>query len=136
MKLIGIDYGKRRIGIAVTDESGCIVRGLGTIDRKTSDAFTSCINIISEEHPSLIIFGLPLDHNDNETEMSKEVRTFALKIANKTDIPIDFIDESFSSIKAQELLFSEKKKKRRTKSNIDRIAACIILDTYKIDHNL
>jgi putative Holliday junction resolvase len=136
MKLLGIDYGRRRIGIAVTDDSCCIARGLCVIDRKkTPDSIDELLKIINNENPSAIVFGLPLGADDEETEMSQEVRKFALSITEKITIPAHFVDESFTSKKAAELMMYRKKKERRDKSLTDRIAACLILQ-YFIDHPL
>jgi putative holliday junction resolvase len=131
MKLISIDYGRRRIGLASGDDSGLPVRGLPTIDRKKNpDIIPLLSSILSDEQPDRIVFGLPLDGNDAETVMSKEVRTFAGKLEERTGIPVSFIDESLSSLRAEELLRHRKKKQRRDKGAVDRLAACLILDQY------
>jgi putative Holliday junction resolvase len=132
MKLMGIDYGRRRIGIAITDNDGYSIRGLTTIDRKkTPDLIAKIQNLVSTESPKALIFGLPLDMNDADTVMSKEVRIFAAKLSSICGIPVHFVDESFSSIDAGKLLMFRKKKIRRDKSTIDRLAACLILERYR-----
>jgi putative Holliday junction resolvase len=134
MKLLGIDYGRRRIGIAAASEGG-IASGLRVIDRKvTPDCINELQKIIADENPSAIIFGLPLGADDEETEMSQEVRAFAASVAEKAKIPIHFVDESFTSVKAAELKMHRKKKTRRDKSTSDRIAACLILQNF-IDYS-
>jgi putative Holliday junction resolvase len=132
MKLVAIDYGRRRIGMAITAEAGVVpVRGLPTIDRqKTPRYMDRLAEIIGEEHPDLLVFGLPLDGNDAETVMSNEVRQFAAKLSVRTGIPAGFTDESLSSVRATALLRNRKKTERRDKSSIDRLAACLILDQY------
>lgn len=131
MKLIAIDYGRRRIGCALCSEEGAAVRGLPTIDRKKDPAFFSTIvNLIEREKPDRLILGLPLDGNDAETVMSKEVRTFAGKLAQRTGLPVCFVDESFTSIQAARIVQHRNKKERRDKGTVDRIAACLILDQY------
>jgi putative holliday junction resolvase len=128
MKLIGVDYGRRRIGCAVTDETGTVVRGLPTIDRKKCPDLTAALTaVIAAERPEAIVFGLPLDADDNETAMSAEVRKFAAGFAA---LPVHFVDESLTSVKAAELLRFRKKKERRDKSATDRIAACLILEAF------
>jgi putative Holliday junction resolvase len=128
MKLIGVDYGRRRIGCAVTDETGTVVRGLATIDRKKCPDLTAALTaVIAAEQPEAIVFGLPLDADDNETAMSAEVRKFAAGFAA---LPVHFVDESLTSVKAAELLRFRKKKERRDKSATDRIAACLILEAF------
>jgi putative holliday junction resolvase len=131
MKLMGIDYGRRRIGVAVSDEEGRLARSIGIVDRKTHPNYIDeLIRIITQENPAAIIFGLPLNADDEETAMSKEVREFAMAIEQRVNLPIHFIDESFTSKKASELMMHRKKKARRDKSLSDRIAACLILQEY------
>ena len=129
MKLISIDYGRRRIGVAAGG-SDIPVRGLPTIDRKKHSAAASLAEIIGMEQPDALLFGLPLDSNDAETVMSNEVRTFARKLQSMTGLPVFFIDESRSSLQAEGLLRYRKKKQRRDKGSVDRLAACLLLDQY------
>jgi putative holliday junction resolvase len=131
MKLMGIDYGRRRIGVAVSDEEGRLARSVGIVDRKTHPNYIDeLIKIITQENPAAIIFGLPLNIDDEETAMSHEVREFATSISQRVNLPIRFIDESFTSKKAAELMMHRKKKARRDKSLSDKIAACLILQEY------
>lgn len=133
MKLIGIDYGRRRIGLAVTDETGTVVRGLATIDRKKRPDFRAALTAaIAAERPEAVVFGLPLDAGDGETAMSAEIRAFAADFQKNTRmrLPVYFVDESLTSKKAAELIRFRKKKVRRDKSTTDRIAACLILEQF------
>jgi putative holliday junction resolvase len=130
MKLIGIDYGRRRIGLAVTDESGSVVRGLATIDCQKSSADSALLALLANERPAGIVIGLPLDVDDRETAMSAEVRKFAAGLEKSSAIPVYFIDESMTSKQAAALLRFRKKKVRRDKAATDRIAACLILETF------
>ena len=131
MKLIGIDYGRRRIGCAITDDAGAHVRGLTTIDRKKHpQTFLPLMAIIAREQPGGIVVGLPLNSDDGETRMSAEVRTFADTLRKKVSLPVYHIDESMSSREAASLLRFRKKKDRRNKEAVDRIAACIILENF------
>ena len=131
MKLMGIDYGRRRIGLAVTDEEGYCVRGLDVIDRKkTSDIYSELKRIIDAENPAQLVIGLPLDVEDRETVMSTEIRKFAAELKNRVTLPVNFIDESLSSKNASEFIKFRKKKERRDKALVDRVAACLILERY------
>jgi putative Holliday junction resolvase len=135
MKLIGIDYGRRRIGLAISDETGTCVRGLQTIDTdKNPDPLLPLLAIIGSLNPLGLVIGLPLDGDDNETAMSREVRKFAAKLEKSITIPVYFIDESLTSKQAEGLLRFRKKKVRRSKDAIDRIAACLILESFLIQH--
>jgi putative holliday junction resolvase len=131
MKLMSIDYGRRRIGIAVGDDSGTPICGLPTIDRKKRpDIVNTLAALIEREKPERLVFGLPLDSNDAETVMSREVRSFARKLEERTGVVVRFIDESRTSLQATDLLRYRKKKERRDKGAVDRLAACLILDQF------
>ncbi|MGM0443015.1 MAG: Holliday junction resolvase RuvX [Fibrobacterota bacterium] len=133
MKYLSIDYGLRRIGVAVSDPLGIIARPLTTIDRKYEDTFERFRTILAEEEPDALIFGLPLDADDRETEMCTKVRSFADRFYDKLtpDIPCEFYDESYSSVTTQEIMLkTSTRKKRRNKKNIDRIAAAVFLEEY------
>lgn len=120
----------------MSDDDGILARSLCVIDRNVvRDHTAELLRIIAEEKPAAIVFGLPLGADDNETVMSREVREFAAVISERTtsagaNIPIHFIDESFTSKRAAELLMHRKKKTRRNKSMSDRIAACLILQDF------
>jgi putative Holliday junction resolvase len=135
MKLIGLDYGRRRIGIAITDAEGISIRGLATLDcKKHPDAVSTIAEIIKREAPDRIIVGLPLDSFERETAMSREIREFARRIEEETHCPLSFIEESFSSAQAKTILLTRKKKTRRRKDEVDRIAACLILEAFLKEH--
>lgn len=134
MKLLGIDYGRRRIGVATTDETGACIRGCTTIDQKKINNPVSALSeIIAEESPEALVFGVPLGPHDEETAMSREIRAFAKHLIEeaKFNIPVHFVDESFSSVHAQKQLLIKKKKYRRNKKNIDVLAACAILESFQ-----
>jgi putative holliday junction resolvase len=131
MKLIGIDYGRRRIGVAVTDETGAFIRGLPTIDRDKNPRYIQALHAtIAAEGPAIVVVGLPLDINGDETVMSKEIREFAVELEKAAAVPVCFVDESLSSVEASNILRFRKKKDRRNKEAVDRIAACLILESY------
>ncbi|ERP31256.1 Holliday junction resolvase RuvX [Chitinivibrio alkaliphilus] len=133
MKYMAIDYGMRRIGIAVSDPLGIIARPVCTIDRKVEDTFPRIQEIISQEEPEKLVFGLPLDHDDQETEMCAAVRSFVAKLYDKLSLtqPYAYQDESLSSVTTHRLLKKQgTRKQRRNKKNIDKIAACIFLEEF------
>ena len=132
MKLIGLDYGRRRIGVATTDETGGFIRSCPTIDRTAcGDSIRAVCDVIKRENPDRIIIGLPLDTRDAETGMSLEIRAFAAKLAKAASVPVEFVDESLTSRRAHDIIRMRKKKHRRAKENVDRIAACLILEAYQ-----
>ena len=135
MKYLAFDYGLRRIGVAASDPTGTIVRPVLTIDRKIrNDALRAVKEQILNENPDTIVFGLPLSADDEESELCLEIRRFTKKLKLKYPMvtqPIEFYDESYSSVKTHSLMIkSSSKKRRRNKANIDKIAACFILEGY------
>lgn len=134
MKFFCIDYGRRRIGTAVSDPLAMLARPKKMIDRNlTPDFHTEILSLLNEETPDELVIGLPLDIDDNETEMSREIREFADKLLQISPIkyPINFQDESYSSVKSQSILIKTKKKKKRAqKTCVDNTAACVILQEF------
>jgi len=134
MKYFCIDYGRRRIGIAVSDPTGMLARSKTMIDREIErDYLSKIVFLIDEENPDELVVGLPLDIDDNETAMSREVRAFVEELKKKLpkEMPINFQDESYSSVKSSSIMLQTKsKKKRQKKQEVDKIAACIILQEF------
>ncbi|MDR0967542.1 MAG: Holliday junction resolvase RuvX [Rickettsiales bacterium] len=120
-RLIGIDPGARRVGIAVSDVSReytftrpqIMVSGM-------SGAIDEIIKIISDDNIKGIVIGLPLRMDGTESDTTKMVRDFANDLADKTDVPIVFIDETLTSSAASEIT--------KDKKELDSIAAKIILE--------
>jgi len=123
MKFFCIDYGKRRIGTAASDPNAVLARTKKMIDRKiTPDFFPEILSLIDEEKPDELVIGLPLDIDDNETQMCVEIREFAKKLLEMSDkkYPINFQDESFSSVKSNIISRKTKSKKKRAKKRMRR----------------
>ena len=132
MKLIGIDYGRRRIGIAATDENGEFIRSLPTLDRKTQPAYFDALSdVVAREGAGGIVVGLPLDADGGDTAMSLEIRAFAARLEKTIAVPVHFVDESLTSKRANDIILYKKRKSRRTRGTVDRIAACLILEEFQ-----
>ena len=130
-RIIGIDYGMKRIGISATDSLQIIVSGLPTVERKEFQAFIT--NYIKDENVVKVVFGKP-EHADGTptklwAEIQKEVKQ--IKIAFP-DLEIDYMDESFTSVDAKSIIFQSgiKKMKRRDKKLVDKVSAVLILQKY------
>lgn len=99
-RVVGIDWGARRVGVAISDADRQIVFVRPVVDSgKASDEI---LRIVMDENVVGIVLGLPLYSDGTESETTVLVRNFANELSNKTDLPIVFIDESFSSVYAQE----------------------------------
>jgi len=130
-RFISIDYGKKRIGIAVSDPLNITARGLCVLinDDSFDEKFTS---IITEYTPQAIILGMPYMISGDMGDMAIEVQDFGKRLETKYSLPIIFWDERYTSKTAMGTMISSgvKKKKRAKKENVDRIASAILLQEY------
>lgn len=130
-RVLAIDFGKIRTGIAVTDELKIIASGLTTVN--TSDLLSFLKEYTSKEKVELFLMGLPkqMDNSDSESEVL--ILPFLKKIEKLfPQIPVKRIDERFTSKMAFQTMIDSgmKKKKRRNKAIVDQISATIILQSY------
>lgn len=130
-RILAIDYGGKRCGIAVTDESKIIASGLTTVE--TKDVLAWLIEYVSKEEVELFVIGEPKRLHGEASDSEKLIQPF-LKKLNKAipDIPITRIDERFTSKIAFDTMIASgiSKKKRRDKALVDQISATIILQDY------
>lgn len=130
-RVLAIDYGKVRTGIAVTDELQIIASGLTTVSTKDLIEFLS--EYIKNENVELFIVGLPKQMNNELSESETLIVPFLKKLEVKfPNIPIERVDERFTSKMAFQTMIDSglNKKQRRNKALVDEISATIILQTY------
>jgi len=131
-RLLAIDYGKKRTGIAVSDSQKLIANGLTTVP--TSELYNFLDEYLTKEDVELIIVGYALQTNGEESENMKRVTPFVnrLKKLYKT-IPIELYDERFTSVLAHQIIHKSgihKKKRETNKGLVDKISATILLEDY------
>lgn len=130
-RILAIDYGKVRTGLAVTDPLKIIATALETVP--TAKLFDFLSNYFKTEEVERFVIGLPLGLKSQTTETTEAVEAFAATLSEKfPHIPIEFEDERFSSKMALDSMIASgtNKKGRKTKGNIDKVAAVIILQSY------
>ena len=126
-RLVGIDWGARRTGVAVSDESREFVFARAPIVSRNPDELVRAISdFVRAEHVAGIVIGLPLRTDGTESETTKMVRDFSDALANATDVPIIFIDETLSSTMAQAEM--GRVRTRDIKEKLDSNAARLILE--------
>jgi len=130
-RLLAIDFGKKRIGIAVTDPLNLFAYPLITILNDTK-IWINLSKIISEYNVVKLIIGYPIKENGDESISSREVLKFKEELAKKSSLPIILLDERYSSEIARQRIISSvpSRKKRRDKSLVDKNAAAVILEDY------
>lgn len=130
-RILAIDYGGKRTGLAVTDPLQIIATGLATIESKQLIPFLK--KYFAEEPVELIVIGLPKNWDESDTHGTAPAQA-AIKLLKKSfpNIPIKTVDERFTSKMAKDAMLEMgmKKKDRQVKGNVDIIAATIILQEY------
>jgi len=130
-RVIGLDIGTKRIGIALSDPLLITAQPFATIERKPEkDAIDKIANIIKEYSVEKIVAGLPLMMNGDFGPQAQDCEEFAKKIEQKTNINVIFVDERLTSFEAEEILKAQKVKYTKDKGKVDMIAASIILQEY------
>ena len=129
-KIISIDFGEKRIGLAITDSQKSIAFPLKTVGNKEIFSFLKTLFI--NEDIECIVLGDPKTKKNKNNELIKDLMKFHNKIKSEFNIPVHFIDERFTSKIAFQIILDAniKKMKRRDKSLIDKVSASLILETY------
>lgn len=129
-RLLALDVGTKRIGVAVTDLTKKIVTPSDTIFRKGNKKdFPIILKMLETKKISGIIIGLPISFNEKDTECSLFVKRFAENLSIVTNIPIFLQDERLSSFEAEDLML-DSIGSNRTKIVVDKIAASYILESF------
>lgn len=130
MRLMALDVGRRRIGIAISDPMQVTARPHSTIARtKTSPA--EIAKLARELETGTILVGLPLHLNGTEGEQAKDARSFASKLAQSAlGVQIEFVDERLTTVEAEERLADRRGGWRKKRDRIDAFAAAFILQNY------
>ncbi|MBK7226744.1 MAG: Holliday junction resolvase RuvX [Saprospiraceae bacterium] len=131
VRILGLDYGQKRTGIAVTDPLQIIVNPLTTVETKELNEFLA--TYLKNEAVEKIVFGMPRHKDGNDTYLSEEIRVLGSKIKNSYPyLIVDYHDESFTSQTAKVFMIQSgmKKLKRQDKSELDKMSAVVILQEY------
>ena len=128
-RILALDYGRARIGLALADAGARIARPLGLIVRKNRNADMQKLREIIREHGvRRIVVGLPLRLDGTAGEMAEEAGRFAERVRKQMGLPVEMVDERLSSWEAEQS--GEKNKKREGKESVDALAAALILREY------
>jgi putative Holliday junction resolvase len=132
-KILGIDFGKRRIGLAKSDPSGTIASPLITIkNRGDRRNIENLRGIICKNDILSLLIGVPLDENGQETKMSKLIRTFGERLSRESHLPVIYVNERYSSKEAEEHIIENLgiTNRKKIKELVDKMAACMLLQEY------
>ncbi|MEK7248911.1 MAG: Holliday junction resolvase RuvX [Bacteroidota bacterium] len=130
-RILGIDYGTKRIGVAMSDPTRLIAQGITTLDNNIKTV-EKLLEIVKREEVVRIIVGMPYTADGGKGKKALEVEEFIQHLKQHTTIEIDTWDESYSSVNAHQAFIDigMKKKKRQQKARVDEMAARLMLQEY------
>lgn len=133
-RFLGIDYGERRIGLAISDPTATIAQPLPTLQRRRGKRPPAAAVLkLAEEHGAEgFVLGLPLTPMGDESEWSGEVRAFGGRLGERSGLPVHFVDERYTSVSAERAVRSLglPRRERERKDRIDAAAAVLILQSF------
>lgn len=133
-RVLGIDYGERRIGVAVSDPTALLAQPLPTLARRRGKRppFSTLEALLREYGIEHIVIGLPLLPSGEESDWTREVRTFGENLARRSDTPVSYIDERFTSQAAERAVraLGLPRHERERKERVDAAAAVLILQAF------
>ncbi|MCM1084056.1 MAG: Holliday junction resolvase RuvX [Clostridium sp.] len=134
MRTIGLDYGTKTVGVALSDEQGIIASPHTTIVRerttKLRQTYAQLEQIISEYNVGLIVLGYPKNMNNTEGERAQSTKAFKEALERRTGLPVILFDERLTTVEADRILEETGVARSARKQHIDKMAAAIILQNY------
>ena len=139
-RILALDYGTRRIGLALSDTTGTLATPLTTLTRRAGKRppIARILELARHHGVGRLVVGLPLDPDGGEDSWTAEVRDFGRRLGDRSGLPVHFIDEAYSSAEAEARIRSIglTRKQKEDKARIDAAAAAIILQDWLDAHTL
>ena len=131
MRVLGIDFGEVRIGIAISDPAGRMAMPLTTLNRVSDqDAIAQIQAIVAQEDIEHLVLGEPRNMDGSIGDAANRVRSFRRKLQERIPLPCDLVDETLTSVEARERLLDAGVDPGRVRERIDQVAAQILLEQY------
>lgn len=131
VRILAVDFGTHRLGLAVSDSLGLIAQGLPTFERKDENSALNAItDLVAEYGVQEVVVGHPLSASGNETAMSRRAQRFAEKLRRRIPCDVRMWDERLSTAEARRLLRASGIGIEKRKRAVDRVAATLILQSY------
>ena len=135
MRVMGLDYGEKRIGVAVSDPFGLIAQGVEVF---TNSGYVAAVEhitgLIKKYETERIVVGLPVNMNGSLGPRAKATKKFAGRLSNITKLPVELWDERQTTVEAEKLLVDANVSRLKRRKVIDKIAATLILQGYLDRH--
>ena len=134
MRVLGLDYGTKTVGVAVSDELGWTAQALETITRKDKNKLGKTLALVEELVNTYsiekIVLGYPKHMNNDEGERCAETEDFKAMLERRTGLPVILQDERMSTVSAERILMEGGVRRENRKDYVDKMAAAFILQTY------
>jgi putative Holliday junction resolvase len=130
-RVLALDFGKKRIGLAVSDPLGLTAQGLETLHRtRVRDDLEALSRLVSDYRVSLILVGMPLHMSGAESRQSEYTREFSARLQQSTGVRVRYWDERWTSVQAGRVLRESGVSREKRAAAIDRLSAVILLESY------
>ncbi|NMI06378.1 Holliday junction resolvase RuvX [Paenibacillus sp. SZ31] len=131
MKILGLDYGDRRIGVAASDAFGWTAQGLEVLERRRDEGeFTRIADLVREHEISEIVVGLPKNMNGTVGPRGEICIAFAERLRDELNLPVHLWDERLTTMAAERTLIEADVSRKKRKQVVDKMAASLILQNY------
>ncbi|MEA3356745.1 MAG: Holliday junction resolvase RuvX [Candidatus Bipolaricaulota bacterium] len=135
MRTLGIDYGRKRLGLALSDENGILASPLSVYQRRGLEQDLSSLDrLVKENGAGNIIIGLPLNMDGSKGKMAMEVLSFSDRLSKRLELPVSTFDERYTSLEAERVLQEASLSRKKRKIARDSLAAVLILQGW-LDKN-
>jgi putative holliday junction resolvase len=134
IRVLGLDVGSVRVGVALSDPLGLTAQPLEVIDRKKSDPFARIAALVDEHGVQTIVVGKPLTLSGAEGQAVHDVDAFVKRLQRSVTVPVEGWDERLSTAQAQRVMIAGGARREKRKQAIDKVAAALILQSYLDAH--
>jgi putative holliday junction resolvase len=136
-RVLALDVGKRRIGLAISDELGITAQGIETLQRTRIRADLEKLKDVARQwNVRSLLVGKPLHMSGSESRQSEYTREFAERLGRYLQLPVIFLDERLTSVEADRLMRESGASLDERKNSVDRLAAVLLLESYLAHHSL
>ena len=129
MRILALDVGDRRVGIAISDPTGMLARPLAVLKRSGRD-YQSIVDLAKEHGVELIVAGFPRNMDGSEGEQARKAKAYLAGLEKHINVPVELWDERLSTFEAQRLMIEAGRCARQRRGRIDAVAAAVILQDY------
>ncbi len=130
LRILGLDPGERRIGVALSDPLGIIASPLTVLDRRHDDVLAVLRTLVEQENVATVVIGLPVGLSGEEGPAAQRARAFGQEIEEELDVDVVYFDERFTTVVAESALLAGGVSRAKRRNRRDKVAAAVMLQGY------